>query len=342
MQATDIPLTSTVTALPMEERHKRYRQAASASSKTIGRSNFWEQLSKEFSTDYSNGRFRPVGRRAIAYAPIFDPASNDSIARKMAHTLSRSMRKVARRFQSFDRLEYRWQDAYTDLKLHQTDTPFNAFNHPLLGSAKVRLTPDIFRMHYFFGRLYPYLRSHPSPQILEIGAGAGMLGALFHHDLKAKYVIIDLPETMELSSGLIATLFPKASLMLPNEIPSGTESLPREMSADFTFLWPNQSHLLADDSFDAAVNTSSFMEMKPSEIAEYFDLIQRTVKHDGYFYCCNRMEKQPGLGDVEMRSFFAYPWNPSNKDVLLNEAKLVRRAGGHLHMDRIQQIQKHS
>lgn len=63
------------------------------------------------------------------------------------------------------------------------DTPTHSpFTHPILGAAKCYLTPDIFRMHYFFARMYPFCRKISALRVLEIGAGAGMLGVLFQAD----------------------------------------------------------------------------------------------------------------------------------------------------------------
>lgn len=167
-----------------------------------------------------------------------------------------------------------------------------------------------------------------------------MLGVLFHSDLGARYVVVDLPEVVVLSSAVVATLLPKASVLFPNEIDRSAPLTDQLEKCDFAFLWPDQVLLIPDDSMDVAINMSSFMEMKHQEIASYFDLVQRVVKENGFFYCCNRLEKRPGLGDTEMRHFLKYPWRPQNEDVVLEENPLSKRAGGHLHIDRLQRVHK--
>lgn len=82
------------------------------------------------------------------------------------------------------------------------------------------------------------------------------------------------------------------------------------------------------------------MEMKLSEIASYFKLIQRVGKPNSLFFTSNRYEKSPGLGDTEIRSFFEYPWNKANNDIFIKVSPLHLEVKHHLIIERLQRIIK--
>lgn len=179
--------------------------------------------------------------------------------------------------------------------------------------------------------------------MLEIGAGAGILTMLFHHDFGAKIVIVDLPEMISFSSACVHYVFPEAKMLLPNEVEGSIDY----NEYDFVFLWPNQTNYLSDDGFDLAINSGSMCEMKNSEIAFYFDVIQRVVKNGGLFYCSNRLSKNPhamGVGDSETREFFKYSWNKENIDLAVDinrfKYEFTDKSFEHLTVDRLQEIVK--
>lgn len=324
----------------LEERHRQYKTFVDREGRRIERSHFWAQLSRQFETTLAGGRFIPEGVRARAYSPRLGRDKGVGRGVFLLDFLARSIRFLARKAEARVPSRLRWQRAFLGLGLDRGPAPYNPFTHPVLGASACELSPDIFRMHYFFAMIYPHCKDIPAPKILEIGAGAGMLGVLCHYDLGAKYVIVDLPEVISFSSAVIPTFLPKARLMLPHEVRSDGSFAEQLADVDFVFLWPDQTALIDDDSMDVAINTSSFMEMRTEEIEEYFALIQRCVKDGGIFYCCNRLEKQPGLGDTEVRHFLKYPWRPQNGDIRLGENLLIAKAGGHLHIDRLQRIRK--
>jgi len=329
-----------VTLPSFEDRHREYRKHTRREGGRIGRSRFWAQLSQEFETTFESNRFVPIGQLALSYGPRLGADPGVGTLPSLMGFAARGLRHIASRVERLVPARVKWEKAFRDLGLHEAPQPCNPFAHPVLGAKTCELTPDIFRAHYFFGRVHPFWSGAGRPRVLEIGAGAGMLVVLFHSNLRSQCVIVDLPEVIALSSAVVATLLPNARLLFPNEI-EASKALEKQLSEyDFVFLWPDQAALIEDDSIDIAINTASFMEMTSSEVDEYFSLIQRAVKKGGVFYCCNRLEKRPGLGDNEARYFMKYPWRAQNEDLVLEVNPLIARTGGHLHIDRLQRIYK--
>ena len=94
---------------------------------------------------------------------------------------------------------------------------------------------------------------------------------------------------------------------------------------------------------DLAINTSSFQEMSHDQISEYFALIRRACKTDGYFYTRNRSEKLPNENiktetNEPVIRFSEYPWNPGNR-VLAYETcqfgRLVQRDQIYVRLEQI-------
>ena len=152
------------------------------------------------------------------------------------------------------------------------------------------------RTYYYYNIIRGFIEFGPNPVITEIGAGNGNLVSLLYHSLTgARCVIIDLPETICLSSIFVQDVFPEAKICLPHEINADTDF----NAYDFVFITPKQTDLLADNSVDLAINTASFHEMTHPQIAEYFGLIQRITKDGGHFFTTNRVEKIPSVSDTE-------------------------------------------
>lgn len=178
---------------------------------------------------------------------------------------------------------------------------------------------------------------------LEIGAGAGILAMLLHHDLSSRITIVDLPEMISLSSACVNMLLPNARILLPNEVKDKINY----NNYDFIFLLPNQANLIPENYFDLATNSNSMCEMKKEEIAFYFELIQKSLRNSALFYCSNRLRKNPSemnVGDNETREFFYYPWNKQNIDLLIEvnrfKFEFTNKSFVHLMIDRLQKIVK--
>lgn len=146
---------------------------------------------------------------------------------------------------------------------------------------------------------------------LEIGPGAGYLAALAHARTGCRLVLVDLPGMLPLSFLYLHRRFPQASFRLPGEA---------AMEAQFTFLAPERLDEVPAASVDLAVNTASFGEMLPAQVADYFAFLRRTAAPGSLFFTVNREEKlmrsaiRPGE-PVPVR-FDEYPWRAKDRDLL--------------------------
>ena len=231
-----------VTLPNFEDRHRECREYTRREGGLIGRSHFWAQLAQKFETTFESDRFVPIGQLALSYGPRLGADPGVGTLPSLMGFAARAVRFLASRVEARVPARVRWERAFRGLWLDQGSASYNPFTHPILGAAKCELTSAIFRMHYFFARLYPFCRAMRHPRVHEIDG--------------------------------------------------------------------------------------------------YFSLVQRAVEESGLFFCCNRLVNRPGLGDTEVRSFIKYPWRAQNEDLILEENPLIKRAGGHLHIDRLQRVRK--
>ena len=175
----------------------------------------------------------------------------------------------------------------------------------------------IYLAHHLLGLLC-HFGGLPGPtgSVLEIGAGNGNMASLIKHYFPTKrMIIVDLPETLQLSISYLGSLFPDASFVLPNEVDSGDL-----VRCDFLFLTPDQIAVIPNASVSTAINIHSFQEMTAAQIESYFSLFHRVTTADGHSLVVNRVEKAPVpseiavLGD-EVNRFCDYPWPSSWNDV---------------------------
>jgi putative sugar O-methyltransferase len=164
--------------------------------------------------------------------------------------------------------------------------------------------------------------------ILEIGAGNGNFPSIFYHDwAPIRVILVDLPETLAVAIPFLSSLFPKAKLLMPNEVQADGLS----GTFDFAFLTVDQIEILADNICDLAINCHSFQEMTHEQIDVYFKLVQRVCRDSGFFFTANRVEKIPCGPDsftVEQldppNRFAEYPWNPQNEKLVYEVSRLHR------------------
>jgi hypothetical protein len=133
---------------------------------------------------------------------------------------------------------------------------------------------------------------------------------------------------------------PNLRLLLPNE----AETEPHD-DVQLVFLTPSQIDRLPSRAVDLAVNSASFQEMTPEQVAQYFDLVDRVVRPSGLFACYNRVEKIPGdetilekASHAAVMRFAEYPWRPG-RETLVHEtcrfARLVQRDNTMLRIERL-------
>ena len=125
--------------------------------------------------------------------------------------------------------------------------------------------------------------------ICEIGGGFGSLARIIMLDQKIKYFIIDLPETIALSTFFLNQNFPEKKILTYNNIKN--KNLIADDIVDYDIImmpsWVNFENI----KIDLFINTRSMMEMNFDTIKNYFKFIQKNISNQGYFFNCNRYYK---------------------------------------------------
>jgi putative sugar O-methyltransferase len=189
-------------------------------------------------------------------------------------------------------------------------------------------SPNIYNHYYYQNVLRGFMGGNRSATVLEIGAGNGNFPSILYHDwAPIRMILIDLPETLAVSIPFLSSVFPKARILMPNEIRA--DGLSEDF--DFAFLTVDQLDVLCDNSVDLAINCHSFQEMTHLQIAAYFALIQRVCRDAGFFFTANRVEKIPSGPDAfcaeqldPPNRMAEYPWDPRNEVVVHEISKLSR------------------
>jgi putative sugar O-methyltransferase len=320
---------------------------------STAKSEYWRYFSDQLSTDVSSGSVEVTGRSGFYVPP---PAS---VVTRLIQKAARAARQpslvgswigreVASRFEIPRLMSY--ENAF-DAVMSAADVSMPVMSPFALDHRKLAQRPGVFANlasvarhyqgwsgnqasaniinHYYYQNI---LRGSIEPgqirTVLEIGPGNGNFPSILYHDwAPVRIVLIDLPETLAISIPYLSSLFPSASIAMPNEIQAG--GFPKEF--DFAFLTVDQLEMLESDSVDLAINCHSFQEMTHGQIDIYFKLIQRVGRDSGWFFTANRVEKIPtgaNAFSVEQpdppNRMAEYPWNPRNRVLVYEISRLSR------------------
>ncbi len=143
--------------------------------------------------------------------------------------------------------------------------------------------------------------------IVVIGDGYGYMTALLRTIVpEAKIICINLGRVLFFDVYYVGKNFPNEKYAL-NSIGHKDQRL---------VFWEAENYQsLGALPIDLFINIASMQEMNMDVIRNYFK-IMRASAGDGYFYCCNRVEK--ALPDGAIIRFDAYPWEKKDK-VMLDE-----------------------
>ncbi len=126
------------------------------------------------------------------------------------------------------------------------------------------------------------LDAHPKV-IFEVGGGFGGLAYLLMKAIscEARYIIVDLPESLAFSSVYLSVLFPD----LDNQILDADESYTIKSTPGFTFV-PSAllENIELEEKIDIAVNTLSFAEMTAAQVRRYGNFISRNLSEQGLLF----------------------------------------------------------
>ncbi len=104
---------------------------------------------------------------------------------------------------------------------------------------------------------------------LEIGGGYGVLGEiLLSRDPEARYVNLDIPPLMTVSSYYLRTLFGDQVATYDGEL-----AKPGELEPSTSAVLPNWRIKDVRGDFDVFVNSYSFQEMEPNVVEHYIDAV---------------------------------------------------------------------
>ena len=167
----------------------------------------------------------------------------------------------------------------------------------------------IVKTYYWLNVLASYSDIRKKKFVVEIGGGNGNFISLLKHHCNNKCIIdIDLPETLVHCIAYIQSIFPSAKILFPHEVKENI-SLEVLEKYDFIFLTTSQIKYLDDNIIDVFINTGSFCEMNKKQIKDYFELVQRSSKKNGFFLNANRAEKVPTAGGNKKESLKLPPIN---------------------------------
>ena len=128
--------------------------------------------------------------------------------------------------------------------------------------------------------------------IAEIGGGYGALVEKLNPLFKnSKIIIFDLPEANAIQTYFLhATMAEKKFFYFEDFKKTGIQGF---LDGDYEIaLLPSfTADSLSDKSIDLFINIRSMMEMNLKVIKDYFQIIHRTIRDDGSFYCVNRYHK---------------------------------------------------
>jgi len=232
----------------------------------------------------------------------------------------------------------RWdscQDRINWKEINNTVLDFNTYKEMKTKwpSSKTHILDDASIKSYFYLQLIENkMDCLANASICEIGPGTGNMASLFYYHFKTKLFLVDLPRTFFLSFAFLAQSCPSAKIALPNE----TEDKSFDPDDyDIIMLTPHQTSQIQNKSIDLVVNIHSMQEMNYQTIGTYFDLVDRVIKPQHYFFCANRMEK---IMDGKAIKFLDYPWRSDSRSVVFEPdpfMKLVTLSPSYIRMEQM-------
>lgn len=140
--------------------------------------------------------------------------------------------------------------------------------------------------------------------ILEIGGGFGSFARIILNNKNVKYFLIDLPEANLISNYYLQLSFPEKRIFNYSDFKK--IGLEKNVENYDIFILPPRILDTKNINYDFIINTRSFMEMNKKIIKEYFDLIQKKIRHNGYFLNINRYMKSTVKEEIR---FSDYPYD---------------------------------
>ena len=123
------------------------------------------------------------------------------------------------------------------------------------------------------------------PTIVELGAGYGRNAFVIlkmHPD--AKFIIVDIPPALWVSERYLSGVFPEKRIFRYRDFSNFDEVAEEFERSDIVYLLSSQINLLPNGGADLILNISSLHEMRPEQIAFYFEQFDRVLRIEGAMY----------------------------------------------------------
>ncbi len=138
--------------------------------------------------------------------------------------------------------------------------------------------------------------------ILDIGSSYGALSRILkYYTPNSCHILLDLPETLILTSYFIKYNFPDAKIALLDDIEDSLDSFSRLSDEyDFIIIPPAILNYIDSKTVDLVINSASMAFMQESYLNFYLESIDRVLRDGGYFYSLNReYSSRWGIGFFE-------------------------------------------
>ena len=138
--------------------------------------------------------------------------------------------------------------------------------------------------------------------VVDIGSGYGGLDRLLSYYIpNSCFILVDLPETLLLTSYFIEANFPNKKIALLSDIIDDLDEFELlVLEYDFIIVPPYVVEKIPNESVDLVVNSASLGFMDQEYVNYYLGYIARMLKPLGYFYSLNKeYSDHLGMGNYE-------------------------------------------
>jgi putative sugar O-methyltransferase len=123
------------------------------------------------------------------------------------------------------------------------------------------------------------------PTVLELGAGYGRNAyVILERRRDAKLIIVDIPPALWVSQRYLSAVFPSKRIFRFRDFADFNEVAEEFAQADIAFILSTQITHLPSELADVIINISSLHEMRPDQIAFYFQQFDRLLRRGGHMY----------------------------------------------------------
>jgi putative sugar O-methyltransferase len=124
---------------------------------------------------------------------------------------------------------------------------------------------------------------HDGSLVIELGAGYGRVGWLLMNTVPGiRYLVCDIPPALAIAQRYLTSLLPERLAFRFRAFSDPGEVADELAASSLAFLLPHQLAQLGPLDAELFINVSSLHEMRPEQIALWFELIDRHT--NGHFY----------------------------------------------------------